>query len=121
VVFFGDPMAGVFQQDSVRAGVAGRAALWAVSLEERSDPRGDVVSDSSEDAYALIMRALGGCGVLDGPMFAERWAGKDGTGVPGAVADGDDVTEVLPEEAGNILRALAGDVHAGFTHSFDGE
>jgi hypothetical protein len=114
--------------ESQVAGQAGQCRKRTLSFIAISSPgfrqkfsnaRADLISDFAERGQPLTVGALHGSGILEAPMQALGFSRKYRTSFFRAVADGNNVIEVLTDELIHKLRIVAGNIDLDLVHDFD--
>ena len=81
----------------------------------------DFVADLAEDLKDLFLSALGVGGVQEAPVVTVYLAGKDGAGLVGMAADGDDGFDFLAQKFIQMFRAMVRDINPHLLHDTDGQ
>jgi hypothetical protein len=92
-----------------------------MSLNKIANPSANFVADSAKDLHSLVVGTFRSCRIIDRPMLAKADSGEDRAAISRAIADSDDVREMLAEETDYILGALTGNINSDFAHGLHGQ
>jgi len=88
-------------------------------IRKRSEILANLVPHAAENGNSLVFGTMHGGGVFKVVMDGDGLPGKDGAGLFGVVANGQNVIEMLPAELLDGLGMLAGNVNAQLAHDCD--